>query len=255
MENREFYIDHDGLKLHAKLDFPAKAPEKMPLLVLEHGLTGHMEERHIRAVAQAANEIGFAVLRIELYGHGQSGGEFKDHTIMKWVDEMLTVIDYAASLDFVSALYLAGHSQGGLTAILVAGMEGDRLKGLLPLAPAIVICDAARTGVMFDSIRFDPEKVPDELVFSPEKSIRGNYFRVARTLPVDEAIRAYKGPVLIVHADTDEAVPVSYAFDAAEKYDNCELKIIADDTHCYDNKLDEVTAAVKRFLMKCEKRS
>ena len=69
MENREFYIDHDGIALHAKLDFPKDA-EKCPLVVVAHGFTGHMEERHITAVASALNEIGFASLRVELYGHG-----------------------------------------------------------------------------------------------------------------------------------------------------------------------------------------
>ena len=249
MDDREFYIDHDGLRLHAKLDLPADAPEKMPLVIIEHGYTGHMEERHIRAVARAVNEIGCAALRIELYGHGQSDGKFRDHTIMKWVEEMITVIDYAAGLDFVSELYLAGHSQGGLTAILVGAIKGDMLKALIPLAPAIVIRDAAIHGTWFDGLGFDPQFVPEEIDMGNGRKLSGNYFRVARTLPVDEAIAAYTGPVLIVHADTDEAVPVSYAVDAAEKYADCELVIIENDTHCYDRKLNEVTAAVQRFLL------
>ena len=129
MENREFYIDHDGIALHAKLDFPKDA-EKCPLVVVAHGFTGHMEERHITAVASALNEIGFASLRVELYGHGKSGGSFRRHTIFKWVSELLTVIDYAAKLDFVTNLYLTGHSQGGLATILAGGMNPDRLKAI-----------------------------------------------------------------------------------------------------------------------------
>lgn len=247
MENREFYIEHDGLKLHAKLDFPKEEAEKYPLLIIEHGYTGHMEERHIIAVAEAANEIGFASLRIELYGHGGSDGSFREHTVMKWVDEMLTVIDYAAGLDFVDGVYLAGHSQGGLTTILVAAMKRDVLKAILPLAPAIVIRDDARTGTLFGT-SFDPDHVPDQMDMGEGRVLNGNYFRVAQTLPVEEAIESYCKPVLIVHADTDEAVPVSYAIEAAKRYENCELIILENDNHCYDAKLDEVTEAVKRFL-------
>ena len=72
--DREFYIDHDQIPLHAKLNFPGgelKA-EKCPLLILLHGYTGHMEEPHILAISQAVTQIGWAVLRIELYGHGKS---------------------------------------------------------------------------------------------------------------------------------------------------------------------------------------
>ena len=90
----------------------AEKAEKLPLMILVHGFTGDMEETHIRAVQRTANEEGFAVLRAEMYGHGQSGGSFGDHTLMKWISNILTVIDYARSLDFVSDLYLCGHDPG-----------------------------------------------------------------------------------------------------------------------------------------------
>lgn len=250
MNDREFYLTHDGLRIHCKLDFPADfTPEKdrVPLLILEHGLTGHMEERHILGIARQATDIGFAVLRVELYGHGKSDGDFRDHTVLKWVDQMLAVVDYAAALPFAEELYLAGHSQGGLTAMLVGAMERDRLKALLPLAPAIVIWDAARTGDML-GISFDPEQIPEEIPMWKGKTLRGNYLRVAQSLPVEEAIRRFDKPVLIVHGDADESVPVRYAYDAAKQYQNCTLKIIPDDTHCYDRHLDQVCDTVRQFL-------
>ena len=247
MDDREFFIEVDGVRLHAKLDFPREKAEKYPVLILEHGFTGHMEETHIRAVARTAADIGFAVLRIELYGHGQSDGEFRDHTILKWVSEMIGVIDYAEKLDFADGLYLAGHSQGGLTTMLVGAIKRDVLKAIIPLAPAVVIRDAAREGGMFGS-SFDAQDVPDEVVMPDGRVLDGEYFRVAQLLPVEEAARRYHGPVLIVHADTDEAVPVRYAYEAAELYRDCELRIIQGDTHCYDHKLDEVCEYVRAFL-------
>ncbi len=247
METKEFYISHDGLKLHAKLDLPEEKKEKYPLLILEHGYTGHMEERHITGIAGAVTEAGFACLRIELYGHGGSDGSFRDHDIGKWVEEMLTVIDYAADLPFAGKLFLAGHSQGGLTAMIAGAMKRDRLSGLIPLAPAIVIWDKARTGGLFGA-SYDPDHVPDEVDMGGGRVLSGNYFRVAQFLPVEEAIRAFKGPVLIVHADTDEAVPFVYAQEAAAKYADCELVVLPGDTHCYDRRLPEAESAVVRFL-------
>ncbi len=247
MENKEFYIEHDHIRLHAKLDFPAASKEKYPLVIIEHGYTGHMEEPHLLAISKAVNDNGYASLRIELYGHGKSDGEFKDHTVLKWFHEMMTVIDYAAHLDFVSDIYLAGHSQGGLTAILAAAAERDRIKALIPLAPAIIIRDAARQGRSFD-VEFDPDHIPDELKMDEEHTLRGDYFRAAQLLPVEEAIRMYDGPVLIIHSDTDETVPVSYAVEAARLYRDCELKIITGDTHCFDRKVDEVAGYVVDFL-------
>ena len=224
----------------------------MPLLILQHGFTGNMEERHIRAVAEAVNGIGFACLRTELYGHGGSDGAFRDHTVGKWVEEMLTVIDYAGALDFTDGLYLAGHSQGGLTAMLAAAMKHDVLRGLLPLAPATVIREDALAGRLF-GVHYDPDCIPETVQVPWKGELGGNYFRVAQLLPIETAIDRFKGPVLIVHADTDESVPVSYAEAAAERYANAELKIIRGDTHCYDRHLPEVTAAVTEFLQRIEK--
>ena len=109
---KEFYIDSDGTRLHAKLDCP-EGMEKGPLCILIHGFTGHMEEDHIIAAQKAMNDEGVAVLRVEMFGHGQSDGEFKNHTLYKWLGNTLDILDYARSLDFVTEIYLSGHSQGG----------------------------------------------------------------------------------------------------------------------------------------------
>lgn len=250
MKNKEFYLENDGCNIHCKLDYPdamQSQEDKCPLLVLEHGFTGHMEERHITGIAEYVRKLGFAVLRVELYGHGKSDGEFKNHTILKWIDQMQAVIKYAASLSFVTDLYLAGHSQGGLTTMIVGAMEKDRLKAILPLAPAIVIVDGAKEGNMLGG-SFDPDHIPNEVIFEDGKVLSGDYFRAAQMLPVEESIKRFDKPVLIVHGDADEAVPVKYAYEAAEAYKNCTLKIIPGDTHCYDYHLEEVCKAIGEFL-------
>ena len=247
MKNREFYIDHDGIALHAKLDMPDRSEKKVPLVIIQHGYTGHMEEPHILAIAKAMTDNGFAALRIELYGHGKSGGEFRNHTVPKWVSELLTVIDYVASLDFAEEIYLTGHSQGGLAVILAAAMKRDVIKALIPLAPATMIRDDARRGTSFD-IHFDPDHIPGELQMNEERVLDGNYFRTAQLLPVEEAIRSYNGPVLIVHSDTDETVPVKYAEEAAAMYSNARLHIVTGDDHCFDKKIGEVTRVMVEFL-------
>ena len=242
---REFYIPDDGLRLHAKLNMPA-GREKCPLAIVLHGFTGHMEERHILAVSEAINALGLATLRVELYGHGQSDGAFADHNLYKWLNNVLAVGRYAKSLDFVTDLYLCGHSQGGLTTMLAAGMMPETFRAILPLSPAIAILSGAREGLLL-GMPFDPAHIPDSFSFA-DKTLRGDYVRVAQTLHVEDAIKRYAGPVLLVHGDADEAVPLRDTVAAAEAYANAKLVVIPGDTHCYDHHLDEVVAAVRDFL-------
>lgn len=242
---KEFYIDCDGIRLHAKLDRPNET-ERGPLCILIHGFTGHMEEDHIVAAQKTMNEAGVSVLRVEMYGHGGSDGVFKDHTLYKWVTNALAVVSYAKSLDFVTDLYLCGHSQGGLLTMLIGGMCPDAFKAIIPLSPAWMIPEICRAGNILD-ISFDPQNIPDS-VTSMGLELSGDYIRVAQTIHVEDEIARYNGPVLIIHGDEDEAVPFTYAEKAQKLYKNAKLVPIHGEDHCFTRHLDQMTAAIKVFF-------
>ena len=242
-----FIID-DGIRLNAKLIRPAGLGPS-PLVIIIHGFTGHIEERHIVAVSDMLNSIGCATLRVDMYGHGKSDGAFENHTLFKWMTNAMTIIDFAGKLDFVTDIYLCGHSQGGLMVMLAAALKRDVIKGVIPMSPASMIPEGARKGTLLGQ-HFDPDRIPD-IIFRTEdgKKLGGNYARAAQTIHVEEAIDRYDGPVLIVHGDADEAVPVEVGIEAAKRYKNCKLVLIPGDTHCYDNHLDQAVDAVKQWML------
>ena len=243
---KEFYIDSDGIRLHAKLEVP-DTDNKCPLLIVVHGFTGNMEEEHIVALSRTAAGIGFAALRVEMYGHGQSDGEFRNHTLLKWIGNILDVYDYARSLDFVTDIYLTGHSQGGLLTVLAGGLLGKKLKAIIPLSPAVMIPEEAREGRML-GMDFDPDNVPDQLELF-DHVLGGDYLATAQLIHVDEMIRKYDGPVLVVHGTGDEAVPFRYGRETAEAYKNGRLVAIKDANHGYEGHIDEMCEAVREFLL------
>ena len=243
---KEFYIDCDGIRIHAKLDRPDDR-NRGPLCILIHGFTGHMEEDHIIAAQKAMNEAGVSVLRAEMYGHGKSGGEFRDHTLCKWVTNVLAVTEYARKLDFVTELFICGHSQGGLLTMLAGGMYPDVFKAILPLSPAWMIPEDAREGILLGK-DFDPEHIPDTIIMNGDRELSGGYIRTAQTIRVEDAIARYKGRVLIVHGDTDYVVPYSYAEKAAELYSDALLVPVHGADHCFTGHIDELAEAVRSFF-------
>ena len=206
-------IYDDGIQLNAVLEKP-EGVDFCPLVILLHGFTSAMDRPHNLLAAAAIRDAGFATLRFDVYGHGTSGGEFRKHTIWKWISNTMAVIDHCLELGYTE-VYLSGHSQGGLVAALVAGMETDRIRGLILRAPAFMI---------------------------------GNYVRVAQTIRVEDAADRFRNPVLILHGDEDDTVPLADSHRMAQLYRNCELTVIAGETHHFDRHPDQMQEAIRTWL-------
>lgn len=237
-------LDH-GVRLVGILKLAAEKPG--PLVIVLHGFTSAKDRPHTIAACEAMREAGFAPLRFDLYGHGESGGEFRKHTLDKWVSNTLAMIDYAAGLDFVTEIWLSGHSQGGLTAALAAGKEPERVKGLILRAPAFMIPRCAREGNML-GVRFDPARIPEAFPTIKGLTLEAGYIRSAQAIHVEEAIDAFPGPVLLLHGEADDVVPLRDVAAAAERYRNCRLELIPRETHHFDQAPERMKTLIRSWL-------
>ena len=238
-------IYDDGIRLSAVLERPHQQPS--PLVIFIHGFTSSKEKPHSIAACEAMRDAGCATLRMDMYGHGESGGEFRKHTLYKWISNIMAAIDWARSQDFVTDIYLSGHSQGGLAAALAASLERDRVKGLILRAPAFMIPRSARDGNMLGRA-FDPDHIPDEIDVIKGLTLEGNYVRVAQAIRVEEAVDRFSGPVLILHGDQDDVVPLQDSLDAARRYKNCQLIVMEGETHHFDRYPEKMKAAIREWL-------
>ena len=240
-------ISDDGIRLSAVLEKPEGA-EECPLAILLHGFTSAKDRPHTLLTAEAMREAGFATLRFDLYGHGESGGAFRDHTLYKWIQNTMAVIDWARANGF-SKICLSGHSQGGLVAALTGAMEADRICGLVLRAPAFMIPQGARDGKLL-GYSFDPEHIPDAVPVIKGLELDGNYVRVAQTIRAEEAMDRFRGPVLILHGDQDDTVPPDVSREAARRYANCELALIAGETHHFDRCPEQARETIREWMRK-----
>ena len=237
-------LDH-GIRLVGILERAAVEPGS--LVIVLHGFTSSKDRTHTIAACEAMREAGFATLRFDLYGHGESGGEFRAHTLDKWISNTLAMIDYAEGLDFVTEIWLSGHSQGGLTAALAAGKEPERVKGLILRAPAFMIPRCAREGNML-GVRFDPDRIPEAFPTIKGLTLEAGYVCSAQAIHVEDAIDAFSGPVLLLHGEADDVVPLRDVAAAAERYRTCRLELIPGETHHFDRAPERMKAVIRSWL-------
>ncbi len=111
-------------------------PKDRPLLVWLGGYRSDMKGTKALELESFARAKGLACLRLDYSGHGESGGEFRDGTISRWLDEALAVIAHAG----FSRLILIGSSMGGWIALrAVAELRKTKtatVEGMVLIAPA-----------------------------------------------------------------------------------------------------------------------
>ncbi|RPI95812.1 MAG: alpha/beta fold hydrolase, partial [Chloroflexi bacterium] len=102
--------------LRGMLHRPAAAGPS-PVVLLLHGFTGqHIEDQRLFVqFARCLADGGYAVLRFDFYGSGDSDGEFDQFTMRSEVADAVTALDWLAAqpgLD-IKRIGVVGLSMGG----------------------------------------------------------------------------------------------------------------------------------------------
>jgi alpha/beta superfamily hydrolase len=109
-----------------------------PVIVMSHGFTDDKvcDNRLFVRFARQAGEQGFAVLRFDFAGSGDSEGEFADMTVSGEIQDLESALDFVSRFSGLndSLIYLVGYSLGGAVALSVAARD-PRVKGCVGWAP------------------------------------------------------------------------------------------------------------------------
>ena len=227
-------IDGSVGKLVGDVQRPMVQARKVPIVIICHGLTGYRTENHLMVVNDTLLAHGYATIRFDFNGHGESSGPFSGMTIENEIEDLHRIYDYVASLKWVDKrrIAVAGHSQGGFVAGVFAGDMGRRkVKCAVLLAPAACIHVDAVNGLFFDS-SVDIEQLPDSAFFWGRWFGR-DYFRAACDIDVFERTGAYNGPVLIVQGDADMPNLLRDSRLYPQYVKNCKYVELPGLTHCY----------------------
>ncbi len=124
------FTNRNGDQLAGVLDTPDDGPVRATAL-FAHCFTCNKNLKPVRRISRALNDAGFAVLRFDFTGLGDSEGEFADTNFSSNVDDLLAAADFLADSGTPAVLGI-GHSLGG-TAMLMAAADISSLRGVVTI--------------------------------------------------------------------------------------------------------------------------
>ena len=238
----------NDIRLAGTLEVPPLGPgEHVPLVIVMHGFSGNQNEALIRATAKALQDAHVATLRFDFNGHGASGGRQEDMTVLNEIDDARVMYDYARALPFVSSIGLAGHSQGGVVASMLAGELRDKISAVALFAPASIIPAATRSGD-FLGTRFDPANPPEVVASVNNFHVGRNYILTGQTLPLEQVAAQYAGPVTVIQGADDEAVPVGASEHFVTVFPHGEIHVLPGQDHVFTADPGQPAALAADFL-------
>ena len=201
------FKNRDGVVLAGALEQPT-APRR-GVAVFAHCFTCHKNVHAASRVSKGLRDQGFAVLRFDFTGLGQSEGDFANTNFSTNLDDLRSAINVLKG-DGLTVDLLVGHSLGGAAVLAVAG-EFEDVKLVATIgAPS----DPAHVLHLFDDGAISKIKVDGQA----EVALGGRPFTVRKEFIEDvnevsliDKLASNRKPVLICHSPTDSIVSVDHA--------------------------------------------
>ena len=114
-----------GLRLSGIFETPPGANGKLPALLVLHGFGSNKDSAMVKAAAKLFGSLGYATLRFDMRGCGESEGERGRVICLEQVDDTRSAFDCLSARNEVDASRIGvfGHSFGAAVALYAAGVD------------------------------------------------------------------------------------------------------------------------------------
>ncbi len=232
-------------------------PGAAPGLFWLGGFKSDMRGIKAEALDRWGREHGRAVVRFDYSGHGESGGDFTDGSIGRWLEESLAVLEACCEGPQV----VVGSSMGGWLALLLCREHAKRSRPAAAIAGLVLVAPAVDFTEELMWKRFPPEakeaieragvwERPSQYSVEPYPITRGLIEDGRRHLLLGGMIET-GCPVRILQGVQDPDVPWQHALELTARFarDDVVLTLVKDGDHRLSRPedIERLLAAVAEF--------
>ncbi len=196
-----------GEQLAARLELPANGQARA-YAIFAHCFTCSKNLTAIANISRALAQSGFAILRFDFTGLGESEGDFADTNFSSNVDDLEAAAEYL-NKKYQAPKLLIGHSLGG-TAVLLASLRIKSVEALVTIgSPA----DPAHVTRLFiqDIGVIDREGKAEISISGRPFTIKKQFLNDLQHAHQHGEIGTIKKPLLIMHSPVDKIVDIDNA--------------------------------------------
>jgi len=201
------FQNHSGQQLSAWLDMPLGG-RPHHFVLFAHCFTCSKNLSAVRHISEALTQNGYAVLRFDFTGLGESEGEFADTNFSSNVDDLIAAAEFLEK-EYKAPSMLIGHSLGGVAVIFAAAR--------LPSVKAVVTIGAPADPVHISRLVQDKREELDARgeamvsVGGRPFRIKTQFLRDLESNKMSSVLPELKRPILIMHDPFDTIVGIDNA--------------------------------------------
>jgi len=234
MEEQLQIRNRQGEILDARLHLPKAKATKAAILL--HGFTGDKNLAWLHYIAHDLREKGIAALRIDLSGHGDSEGLFRDLGLKKGIADVESALEVMKERGY-EEFALVGHSLGAAISLLLTPNH-------MEVKCVVEVAGPTRLG------REENEDFVRK-VYNQQGIEHGALLDDMQVIDLFEEVQGIEVPVLAIHGTIDDVVPLEDAellMDALKS--KSELAIIEGGDHILIPQAQEVTKLAVDWVVK-----
>ena len=201
------FLNKNNQELEGRLEFPAdRHPHNY--VIFAHCFTGSKNLSAVIDISRSLISEGFAVLRFDFTGLGDSEGLFENTNFSHNIDDLIAASDFL-SKNYKPPTLIIGHSLGGTAAIYAS----DKLENIKAVATIGSPADPDHVKHLFKNHIEEIQKSGEAVVNLGGKNftIKKSFLTDLENEDYDEILQELHKPILIFHSPQDKIVPIKNA--------------------------------------------